>query len=207
MTIKDVVAKRGIDFVFHFTQLQNLDSILTHGLLPPSQCEEIGIIPAVNDQERLDNTDSICLTIGFPNYMLFYRLRDTVKEKEWAVIGLKPDVLWEKDVAFCRENAAKAEVTAIPLAQRKGVDALEAMFDDYNGIARSTLGIPDHYPTYPQAEVLVFEKIEPEYIVGATFEKYANFKQFQGKKYQHDFEILYERDYYWPRCDHKHWKK
>jgi hypothetical protein len=138
--------------------------------------------------------------------MLFYRLRDTYPEKEWAVIGLKPEILWEKDVAFCRVNAAKAEVTAIPLQERKGVAAFQAMFEDYNGKARSSLGIPDHYPTYPQAEVLVFDKIEPSYIVGVTFNKYENFKQFHGKNYQHDFQILFENDYYRPRCDYAHWR-
>ena len=206
MTIQKVVAERGIDLLFHFTQVQNLHSILTHGLLPKGQCAINGILPIINDSQRLDFTDGVCLTIGFPNYKMFYTLRQNNPQTEWAVIGLEPRVLWEKDVAFCRENAAKAEVTAIPLHQRKGAAALRAMFDDYEGKPRKILEIPESCPTHPQAEVLVFEKIEPNYIVGVTFNKPANATQFRAQSYEQEYQLIHDLDYFYARRDFAHWK-
>ncbi len=206
MTIQEFVATRNIQYLYHFTRLGNVQSILTHGLLPKDQCAARGVAPLVNDPLRLDYTDGICLTIGFPNYKMFYPLRCNNPGVQWAVLAVRASVLWEKDSAFCRENAAKAAVTAIPLHQRRGLVALQAMYDDFPGVPRSRLEIPAHYPTNPQAEVLVFDHIGPEYIVGVAFDEAVLKRQYTAMVFPREYKFLHAPSYFSARRDFEHWK-
>ena len=184
--MKTVVEKRDIRYLMHFTQLENLDSILKNGLLPRSKLEEENIIYTFNDVDRLDaHLDSISCSISFPNYKMFYRLRKTYSDSSWIIILINTSVLWEKKCAFYHVNAARNDVRSIDPDKIGGEDALESVFNEYNdwlAIAdkrlhklitiicgkakpiRENLGIPDRFPTDPQAEVLVFDEVEPKYI-------------------------------------------
>lgn len=203
MTIQAFATARNIKYLFHFTQVGNLSSILAHGLLPKSHIAANGINALTNDLYRLDFTDGLCLSVSFPNYKMFYPLRQNSPEKQWVVLVINANVLWELDCAFCRENAAKSSVTSIPLAQRRGLRALQAMFEDYNG-PRNEQNIPENYPSHPQAEVLVFDRISPEHILAAIFDDV-------GLKALHSamnlpFGIIYNHSYFSARQDFNHWK-
>lgn len=88
--MKELVESRGIDFVWHFTRLTNLPSILANGLINRVQLTFSGIQWEFNDHHRIDgHQDSICCSIAHPNYKMFYRLRQENPETEWVVIGLK----------------------------------------------------------------------------------------------------------------------
>jgi hypothetical protein len=141
MTMQNFVVDRQITYLLHFTRLENLDSILTHGLFTRSQCATRAINPIFNDAHRLDYTDAICLSLSFPNYKLFYRLRKENPNTRWAVVAIRPNILWEKDCAFCKENAAKSTVTDIPIAQRRGVSALRTLYEDFEGKSRASLRV------------------------------------------------------------------
>jgi hypothetical protein len=163
--IRAFCEQRGIQHLTHFTRLENLDSILKHGLVSRAKLDAT-IEPHayfVNDDWRGDGcTEANCVSISFPNYQMFYKYRQANLQAQWVVLLLKPDILWELDCAFCRENAASKNVTAIPLTKRKQFSALVEMFDQYPPVKRDTL--PSSYPSHPQAEVLVFGTIPTQYI-------------------------------------------
>ena len=209
MTIKEIVDQRKIKYLLHFTRLENLDSILANGLLPRGVCAARGVEPVTNDAYRLDFTDAICLSVSFPNYKLFFAQREELKKTQpdarWVVIAVAPSVMWEKACVFCRENAANANVTAIPLAARRGKAAFEAMFSDYNDKTRDLLRIPDTCTTHPQAEVLVSEPIEAKYIMGAAFATLALKTEYDAKKTGHQF--IRASQLFSARLDYAHWKK
>lgn len=171
--MKSAVEKRGIKFVYHFTRLENLGGILSSGIILRATLESNGAAVNYNDPYRYDDcTDASCFSIGFPNYKMFWGLRKDNPGKEWVVIACKPDILWLKDCVFCYENAASDTVTSIPLKDRKGVDAFERLFSPAEGKpSRKELGLSDHIPTNPQAEVLVFGIVEPKYIAGVICQK------------------------------------
>jgi len=164
------VESRGINFVWHFTRVENLDGILSHGLLARTEIEAREISCLYNDGYRYDGcVDAVCCSIGFPNYKMFYSLRQSQPGSEWVVVALQPCVLWEKECAFCASNAASSAVSCTPLAQRKGKAAFLSLFNEIEGKPeRKALGLPDACPTDPQAEVLVFGNIEPRYIAGVA---------------------------------------
>ncbi len=157
--IRRICEQRGIKYLVHFTRMDNLASILKHGLLGRERLEKMRIPYVYNDEQRIDRcSDAICLSISFPNYKMFYVYRKKLESAKWVVLVLKRDILWELDCAFCQENAASNNVRFIPLEERKKGSALEDLFTEYDKIhdvQRSSLGIPPEYTTNPQAEVLV----------------------------------------------------
>ena len=180
--IQQICEERDIHFLCHFTRAENLDSILQQGLLGRSALEESGQDFLFNDPDRVDGQENaVCLSVSFPNYLMFYKIRDRsrgegVSDSQWAVLLLEPSVLWKFECAFCQENAAAGVILNIPLEDLKTPEAFENMFiGDYTDnsgrrILRDSLKIPENYPTHPQAEVLVFDPIPTQYIKAICFE-------------------------------------
>lgn len=204
--MKELVEAKGIDFVWHFTRLSNLPMILTNGLINRAQLTFSGIPYEFNDHSRQDgHQESVCCSIAHPNYKMFYRLRLENPDVEWAVVALKPSLLWEKDCAFCTTNAASNDVTTIPLQQRKGEAAFNSLFDELpEKPPRATLDISDSWPTNPQAEVLVFGNIETDFIIGAVTQK----KETEGllQAQYPNYQFKHHRALFSARKDYRHWK-
>lgn len=170
--IQDYAVQIGIPFLMHFTRAVNLPSILQYGLYPVSLTAEIGIVPAINDELRLDgHKDGTSLSIAFPNYRMFWKYRQESVGVNWVVLAIHPSVLWMKDCAFCRHNAADARISCQPVAALKTSSAFSGMFDEIDGFqSRQEQRLKPFDPTDGQAEVLVFDVIEPELIAGVVFD-------------------------------------
>jgi len=166
--IQEIVRKRDINYLVHFTRESNVSSILNHGLIPRLHLIEKNIPFALNDEIRLDGSlDASCMSISFPNYKMFYRYRCLYPNVSWVVLAYKSSILWNFDCAFCHENAASNNTRAIPFAERHTATALEDMFADRDRYpSRDTSKLTNNFPTHPQAEVLVYGIIPPDYIAG-----------------------------------------
>ena len=184
--IQQICEEREIKTLVHFTRIENLQSILHEGLLDhQSLLKKHGQQFVPNDRKRLDrHKEAICLSISFPNYELFFRF-SRPDYSQWIVLLFDAKILWELDCAFCEENAAAKTVRDIPLKERKKSDALKGMFADVcrdtNEIIyeRQSLQIPNHYPTHPQAEVLVFNPIPVKYIKEVHFYNETSLEQWR----------------------------
>lgn len=204
--LEAVTQSRDIEYLLHFTRLDNLQSIMEHGLIPRSQLEAEDIEATFNDDDRIDDCpNATCLSITFPNYKMFWACRQSFKDVKWIVLAIKPIVLWEKDCAFCHENAASNAVTCIPLSARKGIDAFNRLYEEIDGKpSRKVLGISDRAPTNPQAEVLVFDIIEPELIIGVLVENQVVANEAKKRYSKIDTQIV--KGFFSPRKDYEHWK-
>lgn len=171
--IQQYVNSRGIQSLYHFTRLENLPSILKNGLLGRVSLSENDLDYIYNDTHRLDNVfNAICISIAFPNYKMFYSMRQKSIESEWVVLELKPEILWELSCIFNHSNAASNEVKRYSLEDRQTLDGLEYMFHDED--LREQLMLPIEYTTDPQAEVLVLDRIPQEYILKVYFDDNQN---------------------------------
>lgn len=148
----------------HFTRLENLDNILRNGIIPRSDMKDEFIKEnsgkyIYNDHHRLDGKCGYsCLSIGFPNHLMFYKLRIDNPNSKWAVIGLSTEILLNYDCLFYPCNAARRDVSHQDISNYQGAKAFDAMFqNDLN------------YPQDVQAEVMVKGIIEPKYIRGCAF--------------------------------------
>jgi hypothetical protein len=212
MTIEQYVKERKIAILTHFTRIDNLSSIMQHGLCVPSACTNAKLKPVCNDDNRHDGADAVCATITVPNYKMFYPLRNNAPAgTNWVVIAINPAILWETDCAFCVTNAASGTVTAIPLAQRKGLEPMKLMFEDYPGKPRAELNIPDNFTTNPQAEVLLLAGVPLKYFYGLIFNTAnlaAEYKaKYEGKPPLHThIKTYYLPNFFRPRNDWGHWQ-
>jgi ssDNA thymidine ADP-ribosyltransferase, DarT len=203
--VAEFVESRGIKSLYHFTRIANLDSILTKGLLTRDQCEAMEEVVHINDEFRYDGTNAVCATISFPNYKMFYSLRCNNPDAEWVVLQLKRTLLSQSNCAFCATNAASSSVTGIQLPQRQGVAALARLFDDFEGKSRSSLSIPPHYPTNPQAEVLLLDGANVGDIKRVYFQKRATMIAYQAK--YPDIPCALDGGFFSWRSDQAHWKQ
>lgn len=202
-TIQEYAVKRGIQYLMHFTRASNLGSILQRGLVLRNTLIQEGYRD-FNDQYRIDGTNAICLSIGFPNYKMFWGLRKNNPGVDWVILVIRPEVMWTLSCAFCATNAATTSVTAIPLAQRSTLAALQAMYSDWNDKTRTLLNIPDNYPTNPQAEVLMLEGVPRHHILGVFV-----LNETMKKSLQAQFPKLNVRvnaGYFRYRRDYEQWR-
>lgn len=207
MTIKDILKQRNIEFLCHFTRLENLESILTYGLIPRAYLynEEfnhnlnLSIDGIFNDEHRYDGKpEATCLSISFPNSSMFYRLRCSNNNVKWAVVVLSAQVLIDKNCAFYPTNAANSSLSSKPVVDFQGGTALNRLFEGDN-VSRQYL--LDKDPTDVQAEVLVFDKIEPRYIRGAVLKRIEDIKKFQSL-FPNSIFVKYEGWGYWDNRSH-----
>lgn len=172
MTIQDVINRRNIKYLVHFTRLENLDNILTKGIIPRNDMKDEFINPLdflfddkksngkyiYNDDYRYDGKcDYSCFSIEFPNYKMFYALRQSNKNKKWAVIGFSSDILTKYDCLFYPCNSADGSVRNENIELFQGANALENMFYAEN---RENF-LDDCHPTDVQAEVMIKGIISP----------------------------------------------
>ena len=169
--MRQLLEKKGIKSLYHFTNATNLNNIFQYGLVTRSDLENISIPFAYNDEYRHDHClNALSLSIEFPNYKMFYSLRCRHPDYNWAVLEIDANILVEFNCAYSWTNAADATISSIPVEERKGREAFLELFQDRTGYPRrERLNIPECYPTNPQAEVLVFSKIPTQYIKNVLF--------------------------------------
>ena len=211
--IQNFCVEREITSLTHFTRVENLNGILGEGLLSREQLKHNDRDFHFNDCDRADtHLDSICLNVSFPNYKLFFRFRkgrtSEADESHWIVLLLDAKIMSELNCAFCNENAAANSVRCIPLENRKEFRALESLFEDklYYGtreIVRQSLAIPNNYTTNPQAEILVFDRISPEYIKKIVFYDYTILSRWQSNTL---VSTVVDKFYFKYRHDYSHWQ-
>jgi hypothetical protein len=204
---------RGVEHLVHFTRIENVESIVSHGLIGRDTLKDSGIESFFNDLHRFDyQPNAICLTISYPNYKMFYALRQKDLDADWAVIRISPEVVRDKRCAFSHVNAATREIARMAIEDRMQKSALESMFADHEDMPqRSTLKIPDFYTTNPQAEVLSLDTIEPRYIRDILVNAKHQIKNLDkvhslAREYRGTTKFLYGPSYFRPRSDYVHWR-
>lgn len=167
--IRGYVTELMIPHLVHFTRCENLRSIFRHGLhsVTSSSAEDIRAIR--NDKIRLDGRpDGISLSVTFPNYRMFYKYRQLDESSDWAVLILSNTILWEKECGFFKYNAADSRMRGLTRDQTMTSRALREMFENFDQPRERWLRPYD--PSDPQAEVLVYDHIEPSFIEAVAFE-------------------------------------
>lgn len=199
---KKSARQRAITDLVHFTDIENVESIMSRGLLTRNFMDDNQIPYYYNDSFRYDNLcGAISLSVTFPNYKMFYKLRCDNPEKRWGIIILKAEKILDLDCIFCRTNAANSDMSNIPVSQRRTFNAFEDMFYERNDISRENMGLPDNYTTDPQAEILVRNNISPSYVKRIYVFNTSDVEYLNGK----EINACVNADYFQPRCDYSRW--
>ncbi len=217
-TLKKFIEKRNIERLIHFTRYENLESILMSGIVTQEALDTLNRDFYVNDSLRLDgHKNSISLSISHPNDKMFYKYRmrnagDTtgmienrpLDTKDWVVIVIKPEVLWNYKSAFCKYNAADSRISNKNIGDLCNIKSFEEMFLDHPAGTRLEERLECYDTTNSQAEVLVFDNIPIKHILAIGFNDEhlltsANRKYNQGVA--NNISFVMAKDYFKPRWD------
>lgn len=183
-SIGEIIKKRGITRIVHFTRIENLESILEYGFIPRMKLEKMKKDYIKNDEERREKmTNCTCFSVMFPNSYLFKKFRDRNMENKWVVILLDSKVLLDSSFKkfFCYHNAARSDLRQ-KLWNGKLTTAwdFEPMFKETDSYSRTNgsgvtirseiIGIRDFLPTAEQDEILITGIIPTSYIQEVIFE-------------------------------------
>ncbi|MBR5912959.1 MAG: DUF4433 domain-containing protein [Selenomonadaceae bacterium] len=195
---------RGIKFLVHFTKIENLPSIAKFGLLTRKNLDDKSLNYSYNDDTRRDNiTNSLSLSITFPNYKMFYKYSGA--SEDWAVILLDAEkILGNIPCAFNYTNASNDNVKKISKEKRMSVDAFQKMFYEPDDSSRKMRNLNANEPTDPQAEILCLGDIPLKYFAGIVFKNSS--RATENKKLFSNIPLKVDDYYFAPRHDYKFWQ-
>ena len=172
--IQEIIEKRNIRKLVHFTKISNLKSIIENGILSREEMDKKNIKFYYNDEQRLDTwLSASCLSITKRNSAIFPKFveKSNTNESDWIDVFISPEILIDKECIYCFTNAANHQFNDfrennLPLKSPK---AFEMMF--YKKVKRKEGHIilrdiqKENETTCIQAEVCVFGKIEKKYFL------------------------------------------
>lgn len=210
--LKEDILKREINHLIHFTNIKNVPSILSNGILSIQDLQKDSLNYLNNDCLRLDGyPNSISLSVSFPNYSMLskYRLYSE-SPQSMAIIFIDPSILWELDCAFYSTNAANGIFSNTDISTLKNIQAWNSLFESNTpDKQRLDLNIPENFTTDPQAEVLCLNSIPLSKIKSVLFDSQSIFNTISKQLPTiPDFYYLdIPTQYFAPRSDYLFWKK
>lgn len=157
--LKDCIAKRGLQHIFHFTSFDNLVSILDDGLLSRAKLERQQALYYRNDDERYDGLlDYINCSLEYPNNRLL---------ATYEINTGKDFVLIDIDISILLVQTAKCSFTNAAKNRGKGIMPIASLEKIFDGKRSSNLA--DNHPTDEQAEILIRDVILPKYFKALIF--------------------------------------
>lgn len=144
---------KGVKWLYHFTNVDNIDSILENGLVARSLQEKKQIISKYNDPNEA-GSDYISVSIEWPNYKMFYKKRIDSPSEKYVVACISVYALTECQFKMYSSNASKAFGSSL-------VEEAKGLY--YDSPSRKCLR-HDKYPTDPQAELRILNVIPIKYI-------------------------------------------
>lgn len=187
MEIIEFVLKRKIKKLIHFTNIQNLQSILHLGILPRNVLNKKNIVYKYTDEKRFDGRpDCTCLSIEYPNFrMLHYKKYNSVNR--YAMIVLDAESILSNDAKkyYVYINAANSNATYQLTSEKlTSLRYLKNMFLPSVSDAKYTYEReetdPDFITTNPQAEIFINNSIDTKDILEVHFSNSDDFNLFKN---------------------------
>lgn len=171
---------RKVQKLVHFTNIENLASILKIGLLPRMTLEEQNINFVYSDESRIEGRkDCICLSVEYPNNKMLFKKYNTIGEYVVLVLNAKPILLNDDKKYYLFINAAsvpnslKSDKLTAPIY-------FENMFQKQVGWGKPDRDekLPSFVPTCEQAEILLQGSVDINDIQEVHFRNEKDYNDF-----------------------------
>lgn len=168
----EVLRKRKIGKILHFTHVDNLESILSIGIQTKSEVIDSKIKFIETDPQRFDGfLESISFSIHMPNTFLL-AVKNKELKNEIVVLEIAANCLLVKPFAAFPSNAAGGifsdEITQDPY-RFVGQRGLEGIYLNKN--LRKEANLHSAEPTDQQSEILFFDTIDTAQILAIHLPK------------------------------------
>lgn len=204
--IKDEVRKRKIEYLYHFTRYENIESILSRGLLSREMLEMENISCNYNDENRYDRCfDCVNTSVSFPDYKMLSKYRKAFKDADWVIFKIDAKVLYERECFFAKTNTTAKKQFTNKIKEHTDIKSFKSLFNQiHEKGSRAAMGIDDNMPTNPQAEVFLLEGIDLSDICEIVFENKKLMEKFK-REYSTDIELSVDINLFKTRKDAKYW--
>ena len=159
--IANFILRRTIAHLFHFTHVNNLDSIFSDGIRTRQYLEKESIAHHVTDKDRLDGfKESISFSVGEPNRLLLPE-KSFQQNHELVILEVSANALLTQNFAAFPSNVASGYFQSEVItnsARYVGIRGLQGLFLNEN--LRREAKLSSEVPTDTQAELLFFENID-----------------------------------------------
>ncbi|MGB4661443.1 MAG: DarT ssDNA thymidine ADP-ribosyltransferase family protein [Mobilitalea sp.] len=194
--VYDYLKSRGVNYLVHFTNYENIESIFEYGIRSRYNMNFNGIRCKYNDDTE-GVANYISTSVEFPNYLMRYGL-EVKNGTRFSIIQIKIEVILEQEIQLYLNNAnTRGEHPTC---------YYEALFSNEN---RSP-DIPTCFTTNPQAEIKVKEYIPVKFFqnIFVQNEEMQDYVQKIAKKNEFDVsKVRLREQFYGYRKDYKQWKK
>lgn len=173
-SVHEILIRRNIKYLIHFTRMQNIYSILKHGVLSRYDLEKQSLDYCFNDNDRYDGkVDCSCFTIEYPNYYNLKRFMEKYSDEKWVIILLDANFLMTSINYYAFHNASSNCVRCRinELVKPKDFEAMFAnnltvhLTDRNREYHRGGVdNMQPYLPTSDQAEILVKGKVDNRFI-------------------------------------------
>lgn len=185
--IMEVLVNRKIKKLIHFTNIQNLESILNLGIIPRDILNERHIEYRFTDDDRRDGRpDCTCLSVEYPNTQMLYNKKYNSTDI-YVVIVLDAISILLNDIKkyYVYINAANSNAAyQLKNDNLTEIEHLKRMFNvrvkDKKRIYEREDKYPDFLTTHPQAEILVNGIIDDKDILEIHFSNIDDFNLFKN---------------------------
>lgn len=171
-SLREILNRRGVDHFIHCTPIENLRSILEHGIIARRDLKESHIIHGqITDSHRFDeNEEASCFSVQDVNLS---HLRRIQKTGEAAVIVVSKKIILDFKCAFYPRNASKRDFKYKSLNYWQWFERFEEIFthDEKERLLKDGTFLAPNLPTYSDAEVQVFANIPKKYIEQVAIRK------------------------------------
>lgn len=186
-SIIKTILSRKIQKLVHFTDIRNLESILTNGLLTRENLNKKGITSSVTDIERYDKRlDCTSLSVEYPNYQMMSYKKNGMITRSFCILVFDAQKILLNDSKkyFVYINAANKNASwwlgKEELSESKYFSNMFKENIEYKGKLYTRENIKEPYlPTNPQAEILLNGDILASDIQEIHFETNNNFNIFK----------------------------
>ena len=165
--ITQLLQRRKITKLFHFTHVDNLESILRLGFQTRQYLDSNRQRYTPSDHDRLDGfLESLSFSIGKPNSLLLPE-KNFKYDYKLVLLEVAANNLLTQSFGALPTNAAKGyfqEILNDNKSRFVGIKGLQGMY--LNEELRKRACLPIEEPTDPQAEILFFEPIESTKVIG-----------------------------------------
>jgi len=186
--------EREVKWLYHFTYVDNIVSILKYGILSRNNQERKGVESKYNDPNET-GSNYISVSIEWPNYKMFYKKRIDNPHERFAVVCISIYALTECQYRMYSTNSSKGYGSSLV----KNANDLY-----YDSPSRKSL-LSKKFPTDPQAELRISDMIPKEYIRAVYFETQKDLKDYSNVNGMNTlFRVA--SDLFASRKDYEYWR-
>lgn len=160
LRIYNFLLEKNVTSLFHFTHIDNLSSIFSHGLLGPETLENLKISFKRTDSMRFDEIkNGVSVSISEPNrFMLRRKIYSEQSGLDLVLLQIDPTYLSSFLFFAFPCNAASSKIKLYRSQEVRDFNSKEALEFLFNNIElRNKFNLNQNIPTDPQSEIMIIE--------------------------------------------------